>query len=101
MNESLASCAIEETDGPKARLGRGSGLGRLLERGTERGPLRAIAHGGGARLPHVFLGGLDVGHDETLPGVDEATAIFGGRKLDLTIVDVKAPHGFDIISRAG
>src|SRR5688572_20414899 len=67
VNQSLASGAIEQADGATTSLVRGLWIGRLLEGGAKRRALRAVAHRGGARLPHVFLGGLDIRHDEITP----------------------------------
>jgi hypothetical protein len=62
MNEALSRGAVEQAHRREALLGRSTRSLRLLERSAERGPLRAIAHGGCASLSHVLLRGRDIRH---------------------------------------
>ena len=78
MDEPFASGAIEQADGSEPGLVRGLRVGRLLQGSAKRRALRAVAHRGGTRLPHVLLGGLDIRHDETLRRGDDASAISEG-----------------------
>jgi hypothetical protein len=54
VDQSFPRCAIQKFHRRKLFLGI-SASGRALERGTERGPLRAISDRGSARFAHVLF----------------------------------------------
>src|SRR5215211_2822015 len=64
VHEPLSGGTVEQADGRGPLLGGGRRRLGLLERRAKRGALRAVAHGGSARLPHVLLRGCDIRHEK-------------------------------------
>ena len=100
MNQALAGGAVEETDGTTTSLVGRLRLAAFLSavRSAERcARLRTAA----ARDFRMFFFADSIFGTAKLSGeCDGRECDFGGRNLGRAIADVKAPHGFDIISRA-
>jgi len=63
MDQTLSGSTVEQLDSLQLDLGRRAGSVCLLQRSTERRPLRAVPYGGGARFTHVLFRGSDIGHE--------------------------------------
>jgi hypothetical protein len=74
MNESLARGTVEKRAGGCLVGGGCSGGARLLDGGTKRRALGAVALGCGLRLSHVLAGRRDTGHEYLF-----SSEVVGGR----------------------
>src|SRR5919109_1755819 len=82
MNKPFARSTIEQANSFATGLDRGLRIAGFLQGRAERRALRTVAHRGGARLPHVLLGGLDIRQEKTLRKSDEAVRFWRRKAKD-------------------